>query len=76
MEVGRSLPEPSDEAAVPGASAVEELPRGRLQETAASVVKWISPFEDKSCPECGCWPHQGDHFAGCSHRTTIRGVSA
>jgi hypothetical protein len=64
--------EPSEEAA----SAVEELPRGRLQETAAGVVEWISPFEDKSCPECGCWPHQGDHFAGCSHRTTIQGMSA
>lgn len=77
MEVGRSLPKPSEEATVPGASAVEELPRAILQETAASELEWISPFEDKSCSECGCWPHQGDHFAGCSqHPTTIRVVSA
>jgi hypothetical protein len=25
-------------------------------------------FMDRSCPECGAWPHQGGHFAGCSMR--------
>jgi hypothetical protein len=33
-------------------------------------VKGSNENEDKSCPECGAWPHQGGHFAGCSRRAT------
>jgi hypothetical protein len=72
MEVGRSMPEPSVEAVDLPAVATQ----GGISEAAATPFKWRpSPFADKRCPECRCWPHQGDHFAGCSRRT-VRDVSA
>lgn len=81
-EVGRSGTHPSDEAVdleeVRSQEALSESRSAHLVErddqvvgddvTSVDTVLWPQHFEDKSCPECTCWPHQGGHFAGCSRR--------
>jgi len=71
LEVGSPGSVPSDEAV----DLPEVAPREEVAEIAVPFEWRPSPFEDKRCPECRCWPHQGGHFAGCPRRT-IREASA
>jgi hypothetical protein len=72
-EVGSPGSVPSDEAV--DLSEVASREGSTEDAPPRSIDPWPSHFEDKRCPECRCWPHQGGHFAGCSRRT-VRDVSA
>ncbi len=66
MAVGTEGPQSSEESVdlpeVPHQEGSSEISRSR------TIDEWPQHFEGKSCPECGCWPHQGGHFDGCSRR--------
>ena len=43
---------------------VEEVDSANARRAKNDAMPW--PPVDKSCPECGFWPHQGSHSSTCS----------
>jgi hypothetical protein len=63
-----TTPPPGD--GTDGAVGTPQVTNGAsdLQRTVRTVRTEVFGDSEKACPECGAWPHQGGHFAGCSMR--------